>query len=132
MYNIFMKKSPNLKDMQNNYAKFIKARNWWKNPNPGTIITALLGELGELVDYYTLKENFDFLRNLSSKEKEALEFEFVDVIIYLINLANHSNIDLSSAYNKKVPLLEKKFPVGSNGSKEHDEYRKTGKNKNYK
>lgn len=126
-----MSKSITLKQMQDDYAKFVKLRGWWKKPNPGVVITALMGELGELVDYFSLKEDFKFIDNLSESEKEALSFEFIDVLRYLMNLANNSGIDLTQAYLEKIPKLERKFPVGSDGIKEHDNYRKSGKNKNY-
>lgn len=101
----------------------------WSNDNPTVLITALLAELGELVDHYQWKTKFE---KFDKDKKTEVSFEFVDVIIYLFTLASNSGIDIEKAFDEKLPKLVKKFPIGGNHKKAHEDYRKTGKNKLYK
>lgn len=127
-----MSKNKSLKQLQKEIQEFNKERSWEKYHSPNNLIAAITAELGELADHYRWREDYNFLSKLSKDEKEALEFESVDVLNYLMDLANYSNIDISSAYEKKMPKLREKFPVNVDFEKAHKDYRKSGKNKNYK
>lgn len=116
-----------LKTIQNDVEKFCKERGWG-NDDPNQLITSTLIELGELAEHYQWQNTF---KKFNKKEKEEIGYEFVDVIFYLCRLANKSGIDLEESFYKKLPKLEKKFKVGTNPKKVHDEYRKNGKNKLY-
>ena len=67
------------------------------------------------------------------EEKKIVGFEIVDVLIYLIQIANKSKIDIGEMLSLKIPLLEKKFPVGigDKALERHKEYREKGLNKLY-
>ena len=100
----------------------------WEHSSPNSLIASTLIELGELAEHYQWQKEF---KEFSEEEKKEIGYEFVDVFFYLIRIANKSGIDIEKAFEEKMPKLEIKFPVGSDSKAQHDNYRKTGKNKLY-
>ena len=116
-----------IKEITDIINKFSNERGWL-NEDPNQLITSIFIELGELAEHYQWQDTF---KNVDHGKKTELGFEFVDVIFYLFRLASHSNIDIEEYFDKKLPKLYEKFPVGKDPKQAHDEYRNTGKNKVY-
>ncbi len=116
-----------IKDFTSQIRKFCDARGW-THSNPTGLLTATFTELGELAEHYQWQKEF---KEFTEEEKTEIGYEFVDVLWYLFRLADKSGIDIEKAFEEKIPKLEKKFPVGSDPKKQHDIYRKTGKNRLY-
>lgn len=117
--------SNSIKELQKMVNKFSEERGW-SHSDPNQLITSLMIELAELSEHYQWQSEF---KQFKGDEKIEVGYEFVDVFIYLLRLADKSDIDLEKAFLEKLPKLEKKFPIGSNQKKQHNEYRKNGKNK---
>jgi NTP pyrophosphatase (non-canonical NTP hydrolase) len=117
-----------IKEITDIIRKFSDERGW-RNEEPNHLISSIFIEIGELAEHYQWKSSFD--KNLSEEDKTTLGFEFVDVIFYLFRLADHSGIDIEEYFDKKLPKLTEKFPIGKKAKTAHDEYRKSGKNKLY-
>ncbi len=119
--------SKSFKEISEEVIQFCEKRNW-QNANPNALISAILIELGELAENYQWDKEF---KEWDSDKKEEVGFEFVDVLFYLIRLADKSGIDIEEYFYKKLPKLEKKFPIGSNSLEQNKKYRDLGKNKHY-
>ncbi len=115
------------KEISKIVSEFCKARDW-KHSSPTGLLTATYIELGELAEHYQWQKKF---KKFSEQEKKEIAYEFVDVLWYLLRLAEKSGIDIEEAFDEKIPKLEKKFPIGSDPKKQHDLYRENGKNKLY-
>ena len=100
----------------------------WSHSNPTGLLTATFSELGELAEHYQWQKEF---KKFSEEEKKEISYEFVDVFWYLFRLADKSGIDIEKAFEEKFPKLEKKFPIGCDPKKQHEIYRKNGKNRLY-
>jgi len=116
-----------IKEITERIREFCEKRNW-SHSNPTGLLTATFCELGELAEHYQWQKEF---KNFTDEEKKEISYEFVDVLWYLLRLADKSGIDIEKAFEEKIPKLEKKFPVGSNTKEQHDLYRKNGKNRLY-
>jgi dCTP diphosphatase len=73
---------------------------------------ALAAEAGELL------ENFLWMSPDESREaardprrREAIEHELADIVIYAVQFANQTGIDLASAIAAKMDLNARKYPV---------------------
>jgi dCTP diphosphatase len=97
----------------------------WSNSDPNQLITSAVIELGELSEHYQWKKE---IPKLTDTERKEISYEFVDVLFYLLRLADKTGIDLEKAFEEKIPKLEKKFPVGSDRKKQNRLYRENGKN----
>jgi NTP pyrophosphatase (non-canonical NTP hydrolase) len=108
-------------------TKFSEERNW-SNDDPNQLITSILIELGELAESFQWKNKFE---QFSEEQKEEVGYEFVDILFYLLRLADKAGIDIEKYFDSKLPKLAKKFPIGGDPQQAHQEYRKAGKNKHY-
>jgi NTP pyrophosphatase (non-canonical NTP hydrolase) len=122
--------SKSLKQIADLVENFCVERGW-KNSNPNQLIASIFIELGELAEHYQWRDKFE---KYTPTKKREIGYEFVDVLFYLLRLANNSGIDIEHYFDIKLPQLRKKFPIGitdEQWDKVHNEYRKNGKNKLY-
>ena len=92
-------------------GRFVKERRWTKFHNPKDLIQALGIEVSELSELFLFKDlSLDIIHN----DKEILENisdEIADVFIYLISLLNSLNVDLTSAFIRKMKKNEGKYTI---------------------
>jgi len=103
---------------KNEVQKFVRDRNWTKFHTPKNLIQALSIEVSELSEIFLFK---DISLDTINSDKELLENisgEISDVFIYLISLVNSINLDLTSAFIKKMEKNKDKYSVEdfNNGS----------------
>ena len=96
---------------KNEVQKFVKDRNWTKYHTPKNLIQALSIEVSELSEIFlfkdislgTIKDDKQLLENISD--------EIADVFIYLLSLVNSINLDLTSAFSKKMEKNKEKYSI---------------------
>ena len=96
---------------KNEVQKFVRDRNWTKFHTPKNLIQALGIELSELSEIFLFK---DISLDTINSDKELLENisdEISDVFIYLISLVNSINLDLTSAFIKKMEKNKDKYSI---------------------
>ena len=94
---------------KNEVQKFVRDRNWTKFHTPKNLIQALSIEVSELSEIFLFK---DISLDTINSDKELLENisgEISDVFIYLISLVNSINLDLTSAFIKKMEKNKDKY-----------------------
>ncbi len=95
---------------------------------------SLMGEVGELAESLNKGKSFERIKSDDDMKRE-IGFEMVDVLNYLMLLAENCGVDLQEMYELKMPLLAEKYPVGidrESVSLRRAKYRESGKNKLYK
>lgn len=122
-----------MKKSLNDYMKVVEDfgnERGWANSDPNQLLSSIVIELGELAEHYQWQNKFD---DYSEDKKIEIGYEFVDVLVYLLRLASKSNLDLDRYFEEKLAKLAIKYPVGENEKykKQHELYRKIGKNKKY-
>ncbi len=103
---------------KNEVQKFVRDRNWTKFHTPKNLIQALSIEVSELSEIFLFK---DISLDTINTDKELLENisdEISDVFIYLISLVNSINLDLTTAFTRKMDKNKDKYSVEefNNGS----------------
>ncbi|HQA98779.1 MAG TPA: dUTP diphosphatase [Candidatus Dojkabacteria bacterium] len=117
-----------LNDYIQEVANFAEVRGW-ENEDPNELLTSTVIELGELAEHYQWQK--EFKKKYTEREKKEIGYEFVDVFFYLFRIIGHTGIDMDKIFDEKYKKLEKKFYIGANSRKQHEIYRKSGKNKLY-
>lgn len=80
--------------------------------NEFALIFGQVGEVGELSEIFQWKgEVARGLPNWSSDDKEHLEEELSDVLLYLVRLADVCGLDLGQAALTKIHKNARKYPV---------------------
>lgn len=118
--------------MSDELRDFIEVRGWSGTKAPNMMMS-LMGEVGELAEAMNCGKSFEEI-TLDDTLKREIGFEMVDVLNYLMRLAQGCEIDLQEMYDLKMPLLAEKYPVGIDRETvglRQKEYRESGKNKLY-
>ena len=103
---------------KNEVQKFVRDRNWTKFHTPKNLIQALSIEVSELSEIFLFKEISLETINSDKELLENISDEISDVFIYLISLVNSMNLDLTSAFIKKLEKNKDKYSIKefNNGS----------------
>ncbi|KAK9090891.1 hypothetical protein Sjap_024068 [Stephania japonica] len=108
-------KDVSLRELRDRLAEFAKLRGWEQYHSPRNLLLALVGEVGELSEIFQWKgEVGRGLPNWSHSDKEHLEEELSDVLLYLIQLADVCGLDLGQAALSKIVKNAKKYPILNN------------------
>jgi NTP pyrophosphatase (non-canonical NTP hydrolase) len=96
---------------KNEVQKFVRDRNWTKFHTPKNLIQALSIEVSELSEIFLFKDiSLDTINN-DKQLLENISDEISDVFIYLVSLVNSMNLDLTSAFIKKMEKNKDKYSV---------------------
>lgn len=90
--------------------QFAKDRDWGQFHKPKDLAISLSLEANEVLELFQWK-NEEEVRDLLENDKEKLAHELVDVLAYLVQIADAAEIDLWSACKTKMELNAKKYPV---------------------
>ena len=92
--------------------EFNSDRDWDQYHNPKDLLIALMSEVGELADYYRWLSHEELKKVHSNPEqKKKIEEEIADILIYLITLAEKTDIDIIKATEAKLEKNKTKYPV---------------------
>ncbi len=87
-----------------------EARDWKQFHNPKDMALSLVLEATELLEIFQWKREAEFETVLKEK-REEIEGELADVFYWIVLMANDFGIDILEVANKKLAILEKKYPV---------------------
>ncbi|BEV13729.1 nucleotide pyrophosphohydrolase [Herbaspirillum sp. DW155] len=100
-----------LHELRDLIRRFSSERDWLRFHTPKNLAMALSVEVAELVEHFQwLPTGAD--HELDDAAREGIRHEMADVLVYLIQLADHTGVDLRSAVLEKMELNRRKYPVG--------------------
>ncbi len=103
-------KPDSLIELRDLIRQFSAARDWQRFHTPKNLAMALSVEVAELVEHFQwLPTGAD--AELDQKKREGIRHELADVLVYLIQLADQTGVDLRGAVLDKMALNAKKYPV---------------------
>ena len=89
---------------------YTKERDWEQFYDAQSISTAMSIEANELMELFVWARKSE-LDSIISQKKTAVEFELADVLFTLLIFCNKYDIDLTSAFTKKLVHNAKKYPI---------------------
>ncbi len=109
-----------LNDLQAQLRQFTDARDWEQFHTIRNLILALVGEVGELAESVQWLGEIDKNYFKDNPEKfQSFKEEIADILIYLVRIADVSEIDLVQAALEKMKKNESRYTVeNSKGSAE--------------
>lgn len=87
---------------------FVRERDWERFHSPKNLSMALAAEAGELLEHF-LWDSPEASHDRASAE--AVADELADIVIYAIEFANITGIDLSTAIAAKMQKNAEKYPI---------------------
>ncbi len=101
----------NLTDLQAELRHFAAERDWQPFHTPKNLSTALLVEAAELAEIFQwMTPEQSQVANLDPDTKGRIADEVADVLLYLLQVADHCQVDLAEATAQKVARNAKKYP----------------------
>ena len=101
----------NLTALQTELRQFAADRNWQPFQTPKNLAMALMveaAELAEIFQWLTAEQSQAAHQHAASREH--IGQEIADVLIYLVQIADHCQIDLPQAVADKLVLNARKYP----------------------
>ena len=99
-------------DLKSRVLAFVRERDWEQFHNPKNLSMALAAESGELMEHFlwaTPAQSLAITADPAKRQKIA--DELADVVIYALEFANITGLDLAAAIESKMAANAKKYPV---------------------
>lgn len=91
---------------------FSNARDWQRNHNPRNLAASIAIEAAELLEHFQWLEGDEVHDYVADADQRAeVAAELADVIIYALQFANETGIDISEAFYTKMARNELRFPA---------------------
>jgi NTP pyrophosphatase (non-canonical NTP hydrolase) len=91
---------------------FCEARAWQQFHTPKDLALAMSIEVGEILELFRFKKEETIAAELKQEDhRERLGDEMADVLYFLLQLADHTGVELASALERKLLKNEQKYPV---------------------
>ncbi len=96
-----------VQDLRNQVKQFVSERNWEQFHNPKDLAIAIAIEAAELLQLFRFKDGgID-----SDKMRLQILEESMDVLIFLLSLANVIRFDILAAFEDKMAQNRLKYPI---------------------
>ena len=100
----------NLLEIQRRIIELRDARDWKQFHTPKDMALSLVLEAAEFMEHFQWKTEDECLQHLEN-HKEAVAEELVDVLYWVLLIANDFNVDLYDTSLKKLKKTEEKYSV---------------------
>ena len=104
--------STTVAEIKTRVLAFARERDWEQFHAPKNLSMALAAEAGELMEHFlwATPEASRSIANDAAKRKK-IEEELADVVIYALEFANVTGLDVAAAIEAKMAANAKKYPV---------------------
>lgn len=103
--------SPDLPELTRRVVDFRERRDWAQFHHPKELASALSIEVAEIMELFrfkTAEEVRELVRETGFRDK--LGAEIADTLFLVLLLAYESGVDLAAAFERKLVLLEERYP----------------------
>ncbi len=101
-----------LADLKARILAFAKERDWEQFHAPKNLSMALAAEAAELMEHFLwVDPTASRARAAEPGRRKDIEDELADVVIYALEFANMTGIDLAQAIEAKMDANARKYPV---------------------
>ncbi len=104
--------STTVAELKTRVLAFVHERDWEQFHSPKNLSMALAAESGELMEHFLWATPEDSKAIANSPAKRAkIADELADVVIYALEFANITGLDVAAAIEAKMAANAKKYPV---------------------
>jgi len=99
-------------DLKTRVLAFVRERDWEQFHSPKNLSMALAAEAGELMEHFlwaTPEQSKAIAADAAKRQKIA--DELADVVVYALEFANATGLDLAASIEAKMVANGKKYPV---------------------
>jgi dCTP diphosphatase len=101
-----------ISDLKQRVLAFVQARDWEQFHTPKNLSMALAAESGELMEHFLWATGEQSRAIVNDPVKRTrIADELADVVIYAIEFANMTGLDIAAAIETKMAANAQKYPV---------------------
>lgn len=103
-----------LEALRSEHDRFFEERDWAQYHTPRNLLLAMVGEVGEVAELFQWRPDSECapgLPTFTQQQREAVEDELSDVLVYLLRLASQCHVDLPAAVRRKMAKNAAKYPA---------------------
>jgi NTP pyrophosphatase (non-canonical NTP hydrolase) len=102
----------NLGELKRQVLSFARERDWEQFHSPKNLSMALAAEAAELMEHFLWIDSEASRASLAKKRlRAAIEEELADIVIYALEFANQTGVDMAAAIESKLKQNAIKYPV---------------------
>ncbi len=99
-------------ELQERIKTFCFERDWDQYHAPKELAIGLVTESAELLDHFRFKSEAQITEMLAdAKKREHVEDELADAFYWILRMAQKIDVDLASAFERKMLKNEAKYPI---------------------
>lgn len=104
--------SSTVQDLKTHVLAFVHERDWEQFHSPKNLSMALAAEAGELMEHFlwSTPEQSQAVARDPAKRSHIAD-ELADVVIYALEFANSTGLDIAAAIEAKMAANARKYPV---------------------
>jgi dCTP diphosphatase len=104
--------STTVSELRERVLAFVRERDWEQFHTPKNLSMALAAETGELMEHF-LWANAEESRAIAKdpKKRAKIAEELADVVIYALEFANATGLDVAASIESKIAANALKYPV---------------------
>ena len=92
--------------------KYCEERDWDKYHNLKDLAIGVITEASELLEHFRFKSEKEMQEMLNNTNKrEEISEEMADTLYFIVRMSQKYNIDLSSAFERKMRKNRKNYPI---------------------
>ena len=109
---VFSDATSTVEQLKQHVMAFAREREWEQFHSPKNLSMALAAEAGELMEHFlwATPEQSSAIAHDEAKRSKIAD-ELADVVIYALEFANTTGLDLSAAIEAKMAANARKYPV---------------------
>lgn len=101
-----------LRKIKDDVLDFARERDWEQFHSPKNLSMAIAAEAAELMEHFLWQSPKTSITDMETTELRAMvEEELADILIYAIEFANVTGIDITTAIQNKMKRNAEKYPV---------------------
>lgn len=105
-------KTDTLEALTQRVWEFREARDWAQFHHPKELASALSIEVAEIMELFRFRSPEEVSEHLKGEEfREQVGAELADTLFLLLLLSREAGVDLLSAFDRKLKILDKRYPV---------------------
>lgn len=100
-----------IEELKEKVREFVREREWRQFHSPKNLSMSLAIEAAELMEMFqwlTTEQS----QQLSTSDRRRVREELADIVLYVLDMCDTLNIDLSGAVKDKLAVNARKYPVG--------------------
>jgi NTP pyrophosphatase (non-canonical NTP hydrolase) len=101
-----------LTELERKIQRFCEVRDWDQFHGPKELAIGLVTEASELLEQFRFLSDEQAAELLADPNRKIkVENELADVLFFLLRFAQMNDIDVESAFRRKMEINEKNYPV---------------------